>query len=145
MSKKINSNTSFTNSNVDIHKDYSKIYADKKAKQSLTYHTSKPMFKSIFVYIVLVLFVIAYSHYIRTGTFIDFSFKSLIDRLADMPDVSISFTNIDLTINGDWGVVDFLRDFLNYFTSCFEVILTLTGFVVQGFIVIFFLVSLFFV
>lgn len=100
---------------------------------------------SLFAFIVLILFTIAFSHYIRTGTFINFSFKSLIDYFAGMPDVSISFAQIDLTIYSDWGLFNFLRSFLNFFTGGFELMITITGFISQGFVVIGYLVGLLFI
>ena len=95
--------------------------------------------------IVLVLFAIVFSHYIRTGTFINFSFKSLIDYLSGMPDVSVAFATIDLTITADWGAFNFLRSFINAISGGFEVMWTMSGMIIQAFVVIGYLLGLFFI
>lgn len=100
---------------------------------------------SLFAMIVLILFVIVFSHYIRTGTFINFSFKSLIDYLADMPDVSVYFSTIDLSITADWGVFNFFRSFLNFFVDSFEILVTISGMAIQALVIIFYMVGLFFI
>lgn len=49
-------------------------------------------------------------------------------------DVS-SFTNIDMTIYSDWGLFNFLRDFINQFTGILSLSLTIMG--LLGFVVVF--------
>ena len=99
----------------------------------------------IFRIFILLLIIISFSYFIRNGTNINFSFQSLIERLADCPDVSLSFSNINLHIGGDWGFFDFFRGFLNQFTGAMEVLVTFTGFMVQMFVVLFYLLRLFFI
>lgn len=113
-----------------------------KDKYSINSSTMK---SSLFAMIALVLFAIVFSHYIRTGSFINFSFKSLIDYLAGMPDVSLAFSTIDLSINSDWGVFNFLVPIINTLTSFIEVTWTMSGMIIQAFIVIGYLLGLFFI
>lgn len=91
---------------------------------------------SIFCLFVFILFLYAYVSYIRTGQVITISFKSLVEWLAEVPDVSSSFVLTDVSIGGDWGLLDILRNWLNFFISSFSVVVTLCGFIVQALILI---------
>ena len=99
----------------------------------------------IFGIIILILFVVAFSHYIRTGTFIDFSFKFMIDYLAAMPDVSLQFMQVDLTASGDWGIFNFAKYIWNFVALICEFGITLSGLGIQALVVIWFLVTMFFI
>lgn len=107
-------------------------------------YSSKGATTSLFAFIVLILFTIAFSHYIRTGTFIDFSFKSLIDYFAGMPDVSISFATFNLEIYADLGVFNFVKSLWNPIACIMEFGITLSGMGIQMFVVLGYLVGLFF-
>lgn len=120
-----------------------------KSSNSINKSSSNTNYKglgsSIFGVIVLILFIVAFSHYIRTGTFINFSFKSMIDYLATMPDVSLQFMQVDLSAYGDWGIFNFAKYIWNFIAQIFEFGITITGLSLQALVVIFFLVSMFFI
>lgn len=118
---------------------------DRNIRKAVNQESRSGSFFSIFRIFVLLLIIISFSYFIRNGTYVDFSFQSLIERLADCPDVSLSFSNINLHIGGDWGFFDFFRGFLNQFTGAMEVMVTFTGFMVQMFVVLFYLLRLFFI
>lgn len=121
----------------------------RERSKSLKDNSVEPNYKGgavgIFGIIILILFVVAFSHYIRTGTFIDFSFKSMIDYLATMPDVSLQFMQIDLTAYGDWGLFNFAKSIWNFIAPLFEFSITITGMITQSFVVIWFLVTMLFI
>ena len=99
----------------------------------------------IFKLFIVVLVIISFSYFIRNGSTINFSFQSLLNRLADCPDVSLSFAQFDMTIYGDWGPFDVIRGFLNMFAESFEIMITFTGFLFQMFVVLFYLLGLLFI
>lgn len=103
--------------------------------------------KSIFTIVIFALFVVFFSRYIRTGSLIGFkfSFQSLLDYLRSMPQVDMFFNSIQLTIDVDWGIFNFLRNFINFFGTTAEFTLTLTGMVSQAFLIIFYIVRLLFI
>lgn len=103
------------------------------------------IYTSLFAFIVLFLFIIVFSYYIRTGQLIDFSFKSLVDYLSGMPDITFTLSKIDLTIYSDWGFFNFLRDFINIFSGLTEFSLQFSGMIGQVFVVIGFIVGLIFI
>ena len=105
-------------------KTYKKMSVDKSSRFS------------IFCLFVFLLFLYAYVSYIRTGQVITISFKSLVEWLSEVPDVSSSFVLTDVSIGGDWGLVDVLRNWLNFFISSFSVVVTVCGFIVQALILI---------
>lgn len=106
-------------------KTYKKMSVDKSSRFS------------IFCLFVFLLFVYAYVSYIRTGSVVTISFKSLIEWLAEVPDVSSSFVLSDVSIGGYWGVLlDPLRNWLNFFIGSFSVVVTICGFIVQALILI---------
>lgn len=61
------------------------------------------------------------------------TFTSFLDMLTNVKTPSIPFVNFSFTVLGDWGVFNFLRDFLNVFVDLFNVIL----FLVNGIISLF--------
>lgn len=105
-------------------KVYKKIGVDKSSRFSL------------FCVFIFLLFIYAYVSYIRTGQVITISFKSLIDWLSQVPDISSSFVLSDVSIGGDWGLFDVLRNWLNFFIGSFSVVVTLCGFILQALILI---------
>lgn len=114
-------------------KESTKYSKDKTYKKMSVDKTSR---FSIFCLFVFILFVYAYVSYIRTGSVVTISFKSLIEWLAEVPDVSSSFVLTDVSIGGDWGLFDVLRNWLNFFISSFSVVVTVCGFIVQALILI---------
>jgi hypothetical protein len=73
------------------------------------------------------------------------TFSGFLEFLQGVPDVSTSWaTTIDLTIYGNWEVFEFLRIFLNMFTDVFELLILVSGGLVQTFtFVLYFLHYLF--
>ena len=100
---------------------------------------------NIFFVIFMVLFVITFSHYIRTGVFIDFTFKSLIEYLSGMPDIVFSMSKVSLSIGGNWGWFDSFRLFLNGITGVFEFALMIISMCGQSLVVVGYLVGLLFI
>ncbi len=41
------------------------------------------------------------------------TFQSFLDSIQNMPSITNFAANFDLTISADWGVFNFLRDFIN--------------------------------
>lgn len=105
-------------------KVYKKIGVDKSSKFSL------------FCLFIFLLFLYSYVSYVRTGQVLTISFKSLIDWLAEVPDISSSFVVSDISIRGSWGAFDTIRNFINFFIGSFSVVITLCGFILQALILI---------
>ena len=55
------------------------------------------------------------------------TFTSFLDMLTNVKTPSIPFVNYSFSALGDWGVFNFLRDFLNVFVDLFNVILFLVN------------------
>lgn len=104
-------------------------------------HTSSFKGIGIFGLIFCFIFVIAFANYLKTGQFSNISFKSFIEFLSSAPNIDISWSLVDLTIYAEWGIFNFLRDFFNWFTNMFEVLISLFGMIVQALAFIFHLVK----
>ena len=57
-------------------------------------------------------------------------FSSFLESLSQSPTVDITLSMTDLTIVGDWGLFDFLRNFINLFTG----VISLLSFFATGLI-----------
>lgn len=55
----------------------------------------------------------------------DLSFASFLSWLGSVEDISINFSIESFFINGNWGIFDGFRSFLNIFTQLFAVIVYL--------------------
>lgn len=100
---------------------------------------------SIFYVIFLFIFIISFSHYIALGTFSDITFSGFLNWISNAPEFDVSWSLVDLTIYGDWGIFNFLRSFLNFFTDIFEVIIFLFGMIVKSLqFVVYFALGLFY-
>lgn len=75
----------------------------------------------------------------------NFSLSYFLQIVSSVPDVTGVFTFNDLTITGSWGIFDFLRNFLNLFTSVLSFLVLLVGNLVQVVVYIFYFVRAFFV
>ena len=56
---------------------------------------------------------------------------SFLDYIHSAPQVVANGGFVDLSIVGDWGIFNFLRDFLNIFTGLLSCLLYLGGMLVQ--------------
>ena len=142
-------NVRTTSDRISVHKTSARIKSEKGPKFNKI--STKGLDKinsnnsmSLFAFIILVLFIISYSHFVRTGQLFNFSFKSLIDYLSGMPDITFTLSKVDLTIYADWGFFNFLRDFINIFSGLTEFSFQFSGMIGQAFIVIGYLVGLLF-
>lgn len=91
------------------------------------------IFKNLFLYIAIALLIIIL---IRTimGITEPFNLDTLLTILQNSPTIELTSPNV--TITGDWGIFDFLRNILNMFqhfvdfiTSTIQLILNFFGFV----------------
>lgn len=73
---------------------------------------------------------------ILTGFGTQISFTGFLEFLSDCPriDLSVLKTFQDLTIQGSWGLFDFLRTFLNLFMQFFSVIAFVFSGIIQAII-----------
>lgn len=77
---------------------------------------------SILIILVCLLFVIAFFRSINGSE--PLTFTGLLETLSNSPQIAL--TNfLDFSIYGDWGIFDFLRDFINTFSSFLSVIVWL--------------------
>lgn len=89
---------------------------------------------------ILLMFVFV-GNYLRTGMPFELSFKGFIEFLSNAPSFDISWSMVDLTIYGDWGIFNFLREFFNWFTDIWEVCITLFGMIIESIEFIFYFVK----
>jgi len=82
-------------------------------------------------FLILLLMFIVVGNYLRTGMPYDLTFKSFIEYLSNAPSFDISWSMVDLTIYGDWGLFNFLKDIFNWFTDIWEVCITLFGMIIE--------------
>lgn len=122
-------NISISSSNPHIKPGVNSDFREVKYNKSFSGH-------SIFALIFLVLFIYAYFSYVRTGKLDTISFSGLLEYLSTVPDISTTFNLVNISIGGDWGMFDFLRDFFNFFCNCFNVLCSVSGFIWQGLIFI---------
>ncbi len=102
-----------------------------KEKRPFRDNTSRAGVGGLLSVFIIVLFIISFSNYIRTGQFVEFSFNSLLDFLSNFPQVDFNRFVFDLTIYSDWSVFNFLRDFINFFTDFLELLIMFTGWLWQ--------------
>lgn len=86
---------------------------------------------NIFGFIIFCLIFIILGNYLRTGVPFDLTFKGFIEYLSNAPSFDMSWSMVDLTIYGDWGIFNGLKDFFNWFTDVWEVCITLFGMVIE--------------
>lgn len=86
-------------------------------------------FLSVVIVIFTILFIVSYVRSLVGAG--EITFTSFLEFIQTVPEVSFATNFIDLTILGDWGVFDFLRNFLNIFTNLISVIVYLFGGLVQ--------------
>ena len=83
---------------------------------------------SIFCFIFFILLFISLAFYLTTGTTSQITLTGLLNFFStEMSSIDISWSLVDLTIVGDWGIFEFLRNFLNWFTTIIEVSISLFG------------------
>ena len=86
-------------------------------------------FLSVVIVIFTILFIVSYVRSLVGAG--EITFTSFLEFIQSVPEVSFASNFIDLTILGDWGIFDFLRNFLNIFTNLMSVIVYLFGGLVQ--------------
>lgn len=93
--------------------------AKKKSKSSAFTDDTLSILKVI-ILLLLVLNVFA----VLRGSEQSFTFTGLLHILEEAPAIDISWINkVHFEIPGDWGIVDFLRKFLNQFSSVLQAVL----------------------
>ena len=92
--------------------------------------------------IIAILFLANYIRLTANNGFL--TFEALIERCSQFSSIGMT-TLIDLTITADWSIFNFLRDFINIFTSLFSVIMYLATNVMNSLWFIIQFVSIFFV
>lgn len=102
---------------------------------------SNRSFVGIFGVIFLVIFIIVFGNFVVASNHYTFTFKGLLDYLANIPKVDTSWVYVDLTIYTDWGIWNFLRDFFNGFISIIEFWFFLTGCLYQLLNILFYFIS----
>lgn len=95
---------------------------------------------NLFGFLIIILVIISLAHFLRTGNLSDITFKGFIEFLSNAPSFDISWSMVDLTIYGDWGIFNFLREFFNWFTDIWEVCITLFGMIIESIEFIFYFV-----
>ena len=88
-------------------------------------------FGSIFAIILVLLIIVSLAQFLRTGTAGNMGFSGFINFLSNAPSFDINWSIIDLTIYSDWGIFEFLRIFINWFTAIFEVLVFIFGMLVE--------------
>lgn len=106
-------------------------YLNKRFNQNyrqMSYPSSGGAFRVFFFLLCVLMF---YSVAFNTGRTI--TFTSLLQSLADAPVIDNSWISSfsDLTIRGDWGIFDFLKNFLNSFVGVISFLLYLVNGLVQ--------------
>lgn len=86
-------------------------------------------FLSVVIVIFTILFIVSYVRSLVGAG--EITFTSFLEFIQSVPEVSFASNFIDMTILGDWGVFEFLRQFLNIFTNLISVIVYLFGGLVQ--------------
>jgi purine-cytosine permease-like protein len=75
----------------------------------------------VFGVIVLVLAIIVIAQSL-TGSTAPFTFQSLLDIASNAPSISANWSIVQDIILGDWGIFNFLRDFINFSISITQVL-----------------------
>lgn len=113
----------------DTKKQMVSISKTRTATKKLDSYNKADNFLSIVIVIFTILFVVSYVRSLLGAS--DITFASFLEFIQSVPEVSFASTFIDLTIVGDWGIFEFLRNFLNIFTNIFSVLIFLFGGLVQ--------------
>lgn len=59
------------------------------------------------------------------------TFQSFLDSIQNMPSITDFVANLDLTITADWGIFNFLRDFINVLGTLTTSAMYITGLLMQ--------------
>lgn len=135
MAKKI---SSFINSTKGDNNNYNLVNYNKRSvnisKKDVFYDRevkSVPTARILSLVFLILLAVMIFRKF--TGNNNTPTFTSFLDMLTNIETPTIPFVNYSFTTLGDWGVFNWLRDFLNVFVDLFNVIL----FLVNGIISLF--------
>lgn len=83
---------------------------------------------SILVLSICLLFVVAFFRSINGSD--PLTFTGLLETLSNSPQIAL--TNfLDLSIGGDWGILDFFRDFINILGSVLSVVVWIFSQLIQ--------------
>jgi len=86
---------------------------------------------SVFSIVLIFLIIVSLAQFLRTGSAGNMGFAGFINFLANAPTFDVSWSMIDLTIYAKWPALDFIRVFINWFTSIFEVLVFIFGMLVE--------------
>lgn len=108
-------------------------------KQNIDYSNKKYGNFGVFGVIILVLAIIVTAR-VLTGSSVEFSFKSLLDFASTAPSISANWSIVQNLIVGDWGLFEFLRNFINFSWSIFTVLICLCDLLFDSLAYIFYFV-----
>lgn len=66
------------------------------------------------------------------------TFTSFLNFIQSTPNVGLSYSISDLTISGDWGILDKIREFLNILTTPLSMILYLAVAIINALVYLFY-------
>lgn len=93
----------------------------------------KKIIGSVLAFFLMAILIFSLASYLTYGsTSSNLTFIGFLNYLAGAPNIELSWMTLDLTIYADWGVFNFLRSFLNFFTDIFEVLLFVFGLITKG-------------
>lgn len=123
--KKVSSSktsTDFTHTKTEI-----TTYKTKREKLRSVYNTSSSIFT-----LILFILIIVFLARLFTGSTEFPTFYNLLNVLSEMPEIEFDMTSlVNLTIGGDWGVIDGLRVFINLIMSVINFAVYCIGGLVQ--------------
>lgn len=113
----------------DMKKQMVSVQKTRTATRKLDSFNKADNFLSLVIVIFSILFIVSYVRSLFGAS--DLTFTSFLEFIQSVPQVSFSNTFIDMTILGDWGIFEFLRQFINIFTNILSVLIFLFGGLVQ--------------
>lgn len=114
-------------------------------KSSSNYHSSSGVGLGIFKVIIVLLILVVFYRFLRTGQTVDFSFKTLIEILADAPVIDFGLADFNFKIVADLGWANIFRDYINLFADLWSLLLSLVNMIWQGLVFLFYIIRSLFV
>lgn len=110
--------------NIELTKHSAKYYT----KQNWTGYRGRESRIGLLKLFFIILLMVVVIRFLYDGVGSDISTMSFLEFLTSLPSVSTTFRNFfTFSINGSWGVFDFLRLFINSFGNFFGIIWWITG------------------
>lgn len=119
----------------DVSTNLSSHYTDLKAREvdRVEFRTVREAYPNLSIFKLIISIFVCIALFRVLSNLEMFTFEGLLQSLSELPRINFTFTNvIDLTISGDWGIFEFLRNVINGSVTIINLLLWLASLLLQG-------------